>query len=534
VEPLNALEDALHLLRRAGARALCVHLAGSAPLALAVLHFWTDIANPRTAHATLIADSLALALLLAWMNGWRAAFAGILRHELAGSPAPAWTAGRLWRLAAGQAFLGATRLAAEPLALAILFPFAHTAAFYRYAAVLAGSEDRDPLEAMAQARRLAGRDPGGWQVPPLLLLLWLLVFLNLAMVLTLLPQLVRMFTGHESAFSRSGIHFVANPLFWLVAVAAAWVAFDPFVQAVYAVLCFHAESRETGEDILAGLRRIGAPPARLRTALIVGALALLAAGRPAAAQVSRTELQESIRQAMQSPEYDWRLPPEARPPANPSWLVASTDRVLARLAALGERLGDAFSRFLKWLAERLSLGLPEGGGGAAPAAGLKGSIWAGIAAALLVLAFWLWRGRGRRRRRSSAPVAGAAPLRADIGALSAADLPEERWLELAERSAREGNPRLAVRAFYLASLAWLGQREFLALHRGKTNREYQAELRRRTRGTPAAARLFAANTAAFERAWYGMHKASAVDAAELRARCLEMQALLAPAREPAA
>ena len=90
-------------------------------------------------------------------------------------------------------------------------------------------------------------------------------------------------------------------------------------------------------------------------------------------------------------------------------------------------------------------------------------------------------------------------------------LQEETWIILAERSLSEQNYRFALRAFYLAGLAWLGRLGVLTIYSGKTNQEYQAELARRMRAVPQASGLFASNVAAFECAWYGEHKVTTED-----------------------
>ena len=110
-----------------------------------------------------------------------------------------------------------------------------------------------------------------------------------------------------------------------------------------------------------------------------------------------------------------------------------------------------------------------------------------------------------------------------------AGLPEESWLELATRALQEENFRFALRAYYLANLAFLGRRQFLTIHPGKTNREYELELRRKARAFAEARGLFAANIAAFERAWYGLHDVSAEDAAQFQQRIERIKsALTAP------
>jgi hypothetical protein len=97
---------------------------------------------------------------------------------------------------------------------------------------------------------------------------------------------------------------------------------------------------------------------------------------------------------------------------------------------------------------------------------------------------------------------------------------------MAERAMAEGNLRLALRAFYLANLAWLGRQEFLGIHPGKTNREFEMELRRRAREAPEARELFSVNVRAFERAWYGMHEVFQEDAERFRQRAEEIKTRL--------
>jgi hypothetical protein len=124
-----------------------------------------------------------------------------------------------------------------------------------------------------------------------------------------------------------------------------------------------------------------------------------------------------------------------------------------------------------------------------------------------------------------APASGFAPVatKEDAEDMDPLRFPEQTWIDLAERALAEQNWRLAMRAYYLASLGWLGRREFLQIHSGKTNREYEVELRRRTRTAPQARDLFAGNVAAFECAWYGMHEIRGEDVERFRTHMHEMQ-----------
>jgi Domain of unknown function (DUF4129) len=495
---IEVVEDAVHLLRRTPFETWLCHWAGAVPFALALLRFWNDVLNPRTPDLRCAADALLLALLLVWMNCWRAVFAGRLRRQLGGTGNPEWNGARIWNLVAAQSFLGATKPVAAVLAMVAIFPLSATIAFYREAAVLSGYEGLPPRELMTKARRLAGLQIGqGWTILSIVAVLYLLVAINVALTLGIAPQLVRMLTGYESSFSRSGMYWVENPLFVMLALAVTWMAVDPVIQAVYCMRCFRGESLKTGEDLRAALRRIRMAPAML-----------LLAVDPAA-------LERSIRHVMRAPEYDWRNPPPTSV-ARPSWFASLAERFFNGLRLIFHTLGDWLNRLFKWLFRH---DVPEPQAGALPKTGLHWSLYVLIAAVVLVAAWIVWRKlRARRAKPEAAPDGGATMVRLDQEDLSADRLPEESWYELGEQSLQEGNPRFALRAFYLGNLAWLGRREFLAISAGKTNHEYELELRRKARAFAEARELFGRNVAAFEKAWYGLHEVGAEDVDEFRRR----------------
>ncbi len=69
-------------------------------------------------------------------------------------------------------------------------------------------------------------------------------------------------------------------------------------------------------------------------------------------------------------------------------------------------------------------------------------------------------------------------------------------------------------------------REYISIHSGKTNREYELELRRRLRTFPEARALFGANVTAFERAWDGLHEVALDEIGEFRSRIRQMKSML--------
>ena len=95
-------------------------------------------------------------------------------------------------------------------------------------------------------------------------------------------------------------------------------------------------------------------------------------------------------------------------------------------------------------------------------------------------------------------------------------MPEDEWLKLANEMLAKGDLRLALRAFYLATLAHLAAREIVSIARFKSNRDYQAEVNRRARGAAELRTAFTENVGAFDRAWYGLYEVTAEGVAEFR------------------
>ena len=88
-------------------------------------------------------------------------------------------------------------------------------------------------------------------------------------------------------------------------------------------------------------------------------------------------------------------------------------------------------------------------------------------------------------------------------------LPEDGWTRMARELLEKGELRLALRAFYLASLAHLAGRNLITLAKFKSNRDYERELQRRAHAFAALLAVFGENVALFDRVWYGLHDVNA-------------------------
>ena len=180
--------------------------------------------------------------------------------------------------------------------------------------------------------------------------------------------------------------------------------------------------------------------------------------------------------------------------------------------------GGAFERLMKWLSDFIERLMPK----RTPMSPGTASLFSIIARlfvyalALGLIIFLIWRygpllwGRARAARREEGREA-----RVVLGERLAPDQTAADLIAEAERLARAGDLRGAIRKAYVAVLCELGDRHLIQLAQHKTNRDYLAALRDRSELYGVMHPL----THAFERHWYGLAPASVADWADYRALC---------------
>lgn len=536
---LDLIEDAVHLLRTAPPTVLLTYYTGAIPFVLGLLFFWSDMSCSAFAERRCPAAALGMALLFLWLKCWQAVFACALRARLAAAPPPQWTLRRLLRLLVVQGIVQPWRIFLLPVALIFAIPFAWVLAFFENVTVLGDGVDAG----VRAAGRRAAAQARVWPkqnhlLLAILALVALVLWLNSLIAVLTIPQLLKMFLGVETAFSRAGIWVIFNTTFLAVTVALAWLALDPLLTAIYALRCFHGEARQDGADLLAELSRVRArhPLAAVAVALMLSLLPLAGfaaeparpppAAAPAAGAVPPGQIDDAVKRTLQNEKYAWRLPREKvasdDSPAK-AWLRAFFksigDTVMGWLRAIRNVIRDILDWFNKHFTPK-----PKPGQDAAPSdlhwtvllRWLAYALLAFAAAALGLLVFRLWRQGWHRRQVVAAQVVAARPDLNDEN-VTAAQLPEDQWLKLAAELLAQGDTRLALRAFYLASLAHLAAREIVSIARFKSNHDYENEVNRRARGIPELRAAFAANVLSFDRAWYGLYDVTADVLAQFRA-----------------
>ena len=519
---LGLVEEAVHLLRQAPPAVLACYYLGSLPFVLGLLYFWTDMSRSPAAREHCAEASLGMALLFAWMKAWQAASALRLRAFRAGVPPGPWTAGRTVRMVVLQAAFHATGLFALCAAAVLALPFGWVYAFFQTLTALGDGDGSRPMDVARRAWAQAALWP---RQNHLLLAIaagfGFLVFLNWLATAVAGPALLKALLGIETAFTRS-MGGVFNTTVLAAVLGATYLCLDPIVKAAYALRLFYAEARSTGEDLLTDLRLQSQRGPWIGTILLGSVLLLAAEGpRPAAAAehsapaaaardqgIDPRGLDEAILRVLNRREFAWRLPrPEGSEEPEEEGLLGAFFGEVWRLIGRGfEAVWDWVESLIEWFRGLFPEPDADSRNRRPSLPGwLRVALIAALAAAVagLVVLF-------AKRRRRTKTVAGEPQPNLPVPDLAdsetaADELPADGWASLARELWQRGEPRLALRALYLASLAHLAEKGVIAIARHKSNRDYQVELARRAHAVPEVAEAFASNVALFERVWFGMH-----------------------------
>ena len=523
---IEILEEAVHVLRLAPVGIPACYYIGSLPFILALLYFWADMSRSGFAQEHCPGAAMGLALLFVWMKCWHAVFSRKVKAWISRETAPRYHFRRIVRLIASQTLIQASGLIVLPLSVLLAIPFGWCYAFYQNVSVLDDLEDDDVKSLIKRSWDQAKL----WPAQNHILLavfsaLGLIVFINLGMTIFLIPQMLNKLLGIETMFTMSRF-WVLNTTFFAATCSVTYLCMDPLVKTVYVLRCFYGASLKSGEDIKIELKSL-VLSAKTLAAVLVPVILICSSGPLMAAEtvdvasmqqeinnraVSADELNRSIEEVLGKPEFTWRMPreklqKEKRDASGPfAWLM---DWIIDKLKDLAGSIGDWIKKVGEWLEKFL----PDVDPDSEP----SDSGWMDSVRLLLIVLFvalicvlgvvfmraWL-----RKRESLVAVSVRPVPVTPDLmdEEVSALDLPVNRWLLVADDLMKKGSLRLALRAFYLATLAHLAEHELIAIAKYKSNRDYEHELAKRAYGYKGLSDLFSVNVMAFDRSWYGNHK----------------------------
>ena len=524
---IELIEEAFCLLRHAPGNALAFYFLGTMPFLLLLLYFWSDMARSPFAEANLMPGVLALAALFIWMKTGHALFAQSLLAHLCGEAPPRLAGRQLLRTATLQTIVQPIGLFLLPPSLALMVPFAWAFGFFANATLFsaAGPEKTPDLRTLLRKSWQQARLwPAQAHTTTMLFKLFaLFVGLNLLTAVLGLPFMAKIFFGIESVFTRAPWSALNSTM--LMALAAlTYLCIDPLLKAAFVLRCFYGESLQTGQDLKAELRQLreSARPvaaAALMTLLCFAPLTVSGANETAsgtsettriAAGVSSPDLDKSIEQTIRQREYTWRAPRDSAVKAKET--EDNSDGFYKRTLKGIESMMKDIGRFMRSLGDWLDKLSRTSSGTSRPgsfdfAAAMKPLLFVLLVVLAGVIGWFIFRA-WQKRDRTQEVIVEALPAVPDVADenVGADQLPEDGWSRLARELLERGELRLALRAFYLASLASLADRNLITLAKFKSNLEYQRELDRRAHALPVVTGAFGENLSVFERVWYGLHE----------------------------
>lgn len=521
---LELIEEAIHLLRLAPGATLACYYTGTLPFVLAALFFWADMSRSPFAAQHLSGAALGLALLFIWMKFWQTVFASRLRAQISSTEPPHWGWRRCARVLLIQSALQPSSALFLTLSAAAVVPFFWTFGFYQNATALGDGEKPQVGEVLKKSWRLCTIWPGqNFTVLLLLAAFGFFVFVDVATVAMMLPQMAKTLLGVDSVYAHS-MSSMLNTTFFATVFGITWLCMDPIIKAVYVFRCFYGQAITTGEDLKSELKQY-LPGRKFAVALgvVMVCLTLTQGARAADSGPASTtpaaspgaspgapapQLDHAIDDVIHQAKYTWRMPRDSVPDeeAGNGVLERFFDRA-------GEMFDNAAKATLKWLGRLLLRFLPT----RSLPSGPSSIDWGAAVENLLILLavvvvcglVWLLFMAWQRSTRVPAPVSSEAiPAAPDLRNenVGADQLPEDGWVKVGRELLERGEYRLALRAFYFASLAHLAARGLITVAKFKSNRDYERELRRRGHSLPQVLSTFSDNVAVFDRSWYGMHE----------------------------
>ena len=520
-DAFDLIEEAAHSLRTAPAATLAVYYLGTIPFVLGLLFFWADMSRSPFANQHLVEAALGTGALFLWMKFWQTIFARRIRAQIAAEPPPQLSFRHCLRIFLTQTIVQPLGLFVMPLSLVLVIPFAWVYGFFQNVTALADGVDGSPSNLFKKSCKQAALWPRQNVLALVIMLAFgLYVFLNWTTVCLALPGLFKMLFGVESAFSQSP-YAMLNTTFFAGMFGLTYLCVDPVLKTIYVLRCFYGESLQSGEDLKAELKPFVASIQSAAAAILVFMAICSAApanaentttpaAPPVNQKISPPDLDRAINQTIHERKYVWRMPREK---------IVEPDSDEGIVAKFFDQLGTMLRKWvhaaLDWLGKilrklffhRQTVTADTGSSGYGWIMSVEILLYGLVAAAVAALAIFLHR-VWRDRQRAPTAIAEAILPVPDVADenVRADQLREDGWMKLARELLERGELRLAMRAFYLASLAHLAAQNLISIARFKSNRDYERELRRRAHAFPNLLSIFGENIVALERVWYGMHE----------------------------
>ncbi len=538
--PIDLIEEAIHLLRRAPIETYAFFLIGVTPFVLCLFNFCSEMSYSEQARSNLPMFASTLALSYLWMKGCQSVTCRQLVAAYSGELPNAGNFGRILRSCIYQATIHPIGLFAKPMAALaslpgfltfvppLMLPALVTCSFFQNASILITGERGD----FGKCWELSlGRVRGTALLLLLSTFLRIIIFLNVYVTIAILPYLLKALFGIDTFLSRDFRWLISFG--YLVGVGlVSYFCVDLLIKAIHVIQVCRAEAQTTGKDLQRSLVSLTAVKSvSLLLCLILPALPVLAGAEEkmkdhvVLASVKRAspnsesdripeaELNEQIDRELNGSEYNWRKPHHHLISGESNWLQnlgAWIGKIFLKIYRAIDKIVNAIVNWWNSLFPKPKGSIPLATGAAAPNWMSQFLLYAIVCGLLIAVALVILRilGRTKKKPLSVAPPVSPIP-NLESESTVADELPEDEWILLARRKLQEGEPRLALRALFLAVLSLLGAQRLIIVRRSKSNSDYETELGRRRSGE--VTELFRGNRRLFERCWYGDHPVTDIE-----------------------
>jgi hypothetical protein len=564
--PVDLIEEAIHLLRRAPIETYALFLVAIAPFVLCFLQFCSEMSYSEFAGTNLPGFVSVLAISYLWMKAVQHLACRQLVRVYTGEVPNRGNFGDVFRSSIHQTAIHPLGLFAKPMAALasipgfltflplLILPASIIFSFFQNASIVIIGERGD----FAKCWRLSvNRGRAAASLLFVSLFLRIVIFLNVYLTIGVLPYLVKALFGVDTFLSRDFRWLISFS--YLVGIALiSYFALDLLSKAIQVIEVCRAEAQTTGKDLQRSLTSLTAARPGGRTTFhagsslllllcLIGPLRstraspsvplsppplsvpsvlsaatehrrpnppiLLAALKkvPPPAEADRipdSELNDRIDRELSGSQYSWRKPQHHLVPGEENWVQHFGAWVTKSLVKLNKAINRSLEAISKWWKSLFPN--PEGptrfpSAGGAPNWINQLLLYAIICGLIITAALIVFRILGRSKKRIMVPIGPPAVVTPNLESetIVADELPEDEWIRLARRKLEEGEPRLALRALFLAVLSLLGAQRLIIVRQSKSNSDYEAELRRRR--SAELTELFQGNRRLFERCWYGDH-----------------------------
>ncbi|MCD4654815.1 hypothetical protein K8T06_12885 [bacterium] len=545
------LEESIDLLRKGPMHALAAYYVGTLPFIMGVIVFWSKMSRSPQAFNMLPAYSFFIVAAFSWMKAWQNIYAWFLMDYLQDTS----TLDINWKMMVSQAvrqtIIHGTSFLILPLSLLLAVPFGHAYAFYQSVTVIDRGGSQSLRDLIKSAFTQAGLWPRQnftiiWLLSPFVLVFTVIIFLviipvtsaaspgwtapmisfyasifaliliplsplgiiitiNIATSIMMMPQLVKMLLGVES-FLTQNPNGMMNTSFFALVTGLTVLVMDPVLKAAYVSRCFYGDSIKTGADIRVSLKKFSC-----LLIVIMMLFGVIGGNQTSAAEIVDTEtLDRTIENELQKDRYAWKLPYYTDD-------LREKGAIESFFASLSETIGSWMKKIFKWISNALDWMFDNDGlskeRSKTDISKLANFLKGVIVFVLLILALALVyqiivfiRGRNKKDQDLETTIAVNVP---DVASeeTSAIELPENEWVILARELAGRGEYRLALRALYLSILAWLGHTRMITLAHHKSNKEYWFELRKHATDCGELLEQYRWVTRVYESVWYGRNQA---------------------------